>query len=83
MKKSSHGEVNHALIHQLLRLNPKVAYARIGREVGCTGQTVGNIARSLGLPSRKGGGFDQRDETELVYPQVKPEAPSEGAANGA
>jgi hypothetical protein len=57
------------VVEALLKANPDVSYARIGRAVGYTGQMVGVIARTLGLPSRgKGGGFNTNDDADLVWP---------------
>lgn len=51
---------------KLLRLNPQVSYKRISREVGCTSQTVGNIARANGFPHRGGGEFRGTPDEPLV-----------------
>jgi hypothetical protein len=57
-----------ALASALLRLNPSASYARIARATGYTGQMVGVIAKELKLPPRTAGGFNKKDETDLIYP---------------
>lgn len=68
MRGTQVDEKRWALVRSLLKLNPNVTYARIGREVGYTGQTVGLIAKANGIPPRTPGGFQKKDETPLIYP---------------
>ena len=68
MRGTQRDDKRWALVAELLRLNPNVPYARIGREVGYQGQTVGLIAKAHGLPPRGAGGFQKKDETPLIYP---------------
>lgn len=68
MRGTQVDEKRWELVRSLLKLNPSVTYARIGREVGYTGQTVGLIAKAHGLPPRSAGGFQKKDETPLIYP---------------
>jgi hypothetical protein len=63
-----------ALVEALLKLNPGVTHARIGRAVGYKGQNVGVIAKALGLPPRAPGGFQKRDDTPLIWPPGYPES---------
>ena len=77
MRGTQTDEKRWELVRSLLKLNPSVTYARIGREVGYTGQTVGLIAKAHGLPPRTPGGFQKKDETPLIYPPEMQKAPEE------
>jgi hypothetical protein len=80
MRGTVKDEKRWALVLELLKLNPSVTYARIGREVGYKGQNVGIIARSMGLPPRIAGGFQKKDETPLIYPPETVPKPSQEAS---
>jgi hypothetical protein len=77
MRGTVKDEKRWALVLELLKLNPNVTYARIGREVGYKGQTVGLIARTMGLPPRIAGGFQKKDETPLIHPPERTPKPSQ------
>lgn len=52
----------------LMALNPDAPRVKIGREVGYTGQMIGFIAKAMGFPPGKAGGYQKKDDEPLVYP---------------